>query len=156
MRELHIKGYPNYTISDTGIVKNIKRNKEIKPIKYHKGYTKVYLYNNGESKQIDIHRLVAIHFIKNPHNKKQVNHKNGIKTDNRVENLEWVTAKENTLHSINEGLRLKRYPQKLNELQVRTIRKTYPYISQEKIAEIFNVNQTLISAIVRNKIWQIE
>lgn len=58
----------------------------------------------GKFKNVDIHRLMAIAFLPNPLNKKQVNHINGIKNDNRLENLEWVTPKENSVHSRLTGL----------------------------------------------------
>lgn len=61
------------------------------------GYRLVQLENH---KRYQVHRLVAQAFIPNPENKPQVNHKNGVHNDNRVENLEWVTASENGLHSV--------------------------------------------------------
>lgn len=65
------------------------------------GYPHIYLSKNGSKKNFSVHRLVAISFIKNPTNKQFVNHKNGIRNDNRVENLEWCTASENMVHSRN-------------------------------------------------------
>lgn len=68
------------------------------------GYKRVGLTLNGKSRPLLIHRLVAMAFIPNPENKPCVNHKNGIKSDNRLENLEWCTYSENTIHAFKTGL----------------------------------------------------
>lgn len=72
-----------------------------KPTIRPNGYLKVSLYKYGRSVTLEVQRVVASAFIPNPHNKEQVNHIDGVKTNNRVENLEWVTPRENTLHSVN-------------------------------------------------------
>lgn len=69
-----------------------------------KGYERAVLHTKGHRTQFLVHRLVAGAFIPNPENKPEVNHKNGIKTDNRAENLEWVTSSENKIHGFRNGL----------------------------------------------------
>lgn len=64
------------------------------------GYYMKCLYGNGFKKGCQIHRLVAEAFIPNPNGKEQVNHKNGVKTDNRADNLEWVSRNENAAHAV--------------------------------------------------------
>lgn len=90
-----IKDYPNYMVSNLGNVKNIKTGKILKNRKNTKAYLYVGLCKNGKVKQYLVHRLVAEHFIPNPDNLPQIDHINTNKIDNRVENLRWVTAKEN-------------------------------------------------------------
>ncbi len=84
-----------YGASNFGEVKNLDTNKKIKTHKCSKGYLRVGLYVEGKRKRFAVHRLVAENFLTNKKGKPQVDHINRIKTDNRVDNLRWVTALEN-------------------------------------------------------------
>jgi hypothetical protein len=92
---MEVKGYSNYLIYPDGRVysKYIKR--FLKPGTDSGGYLHVRLCNGGRQKTLTIHRLVAIHYIDNPENKPEVDHWNGKRNDNRVENLRWATRSEN-------------------------------------------------------------
>lgn len=115
------KSVPNYEgiyeVSNFGKVRSVKRlivdknnrlinRKEIilKPSTDEKGYKKIKLFAGGKAYTTHVHRLVALAFIPNPHNMPQVNHKDENKSNNRVENLEWCTARYNATY----GTRLKR------------------------------------------------
>ncbi|WP_242227195.1 NUMOD4 domain-containing protein [Bacillus cereus group sp. BfR-BA-01315] len=100
-----IEGYEGYyQVSNTGKIKN-KRNSRIRKnclTKY--GYLNVQLLISGKDKTFQVHRLVAQAFIPNPNNKTQVNHIDGNKLNNNIDNLEWVTPKENMKHAWDIGL----------------------------------------------------
>lgn len=95
-----IKDYESlYEVSNTGRIKSLKnKNKILSPRINNKGYDFCGLYKNGIRKYFAVHRLVAYNFLNKKDKKYTVNHINEIKNDNRVENLEWVSSRENCCH----------------------------------------------------------
>ena len=98
--------YPDYEISNMGRVRSLKKGKGarakdgfLKPGKDGCGYLSVSISNQEGWRSFKIHRLVALHFIPNPDNKKEIDHINRIRDDNTVENLRWATRKENNLNT---------------------------------------------------------
>ena len=107
-----IEGYEGmYQVSDKGRVRSMKfgKVKILKPSKDGGGYIFVYLCKNGKKKMCKIHRLVAQAFIHNTNSLPQINHKDEDKTNNKVENLEWCSAKYNN----NFGTRIQRVAEKM-------------------------------------------
>ena len=116
-----IKGYEGlYQVSNLGQIRSLDRYKYtkgrygrmkakikgrlLKPCLNHDGYKEIVLSKDGKSKMYRLHRIVAETFIDNFDNKNQVNHKNGNKLDNKAQNLEWVTCKENINHALINNL----------------------------------------------------
>lgn len=96
--------FDNYIINKDGTIYSKYAKKNIKPYLSNSGYLRVTFWNKGKSKHFSIHRLVAETYLSNYENKPCVNHKNGNKLDNRVENLEWVSLKENMQHAYKNNL----------------------------------------------------
>ena len=133
-----INGFEDYEISNLGRVKSLKKGELILKNVLNKGYFNVWLCKNNSSKKMLVSRLVALNFIDNNYNYLCVNHINGIKTDNRVENLEWCTHSENTLHAFKTGLKKpikgdKNIKTKIKESDLITIKE-----SKEKLLFLAN------------------
>jgi len=92
-----------YFINACGKVRNLKR--ELKFQTKWNGYNNVSFTMNGKTRTFKVARLVALHFIANPENKPMVNHKDGNKLNDHIDNLEWCTAKENVRHAFTAGLK---------------------------------------------------
>lgn len=102
MKSKKIEGFEDYSVSVCGNIFNAEGRKI--GSRNNRSYIQVVLYGRGKKLKMSAHRLVAQAFIPNPEEKPYINHINGIKSDNRVENLEWVTPKENSVHAQSLGL----------------------------------------------------
>lgn len=171
-----IKGYEGYyQVSNFGRVKSLARvvigknnrkydikEKIVKSRIHQNGYLFVHLCKNGKKKHLSIHRLLAQAFIPNLENKPEVNHKDGNKENNRVENLEWATSKENVHHAFRTGLKIMTKGEKcswskLTEKQVSEIKKELKncyYGAYVKLGKKYNVCPETIRAIKLNKTWK--
>jgi hypothetical protein len=145
----------DYEITKEGKVYSLKHNKRNEIFGYidKYGYRRVIIYENGKRKKHLVHRLVVEKYISNPNQLPQVNHKDGNKLNNNVENLEWVTAKENIQHAIKLGLRTAGN-EKITEKQVKEIRKLFEIKSMKEIAEMYNVSLSCIKHIHAKHTWK--
>lgn len=167
-----------YEVSSLGRIRSLDRDverKDGKPLRVRgrvlspgansRGYLRVTLSMNGHSEWFHLHSLIAMTFLPKPPrkvgsrgNEFVVNHISGVKTDNSVENLEYITSLENIAHARENGLLSVKgtlnNKAKLTDSDVRAIRKMYAEgMTQVQLAEIYGVYQTTISLIVRRKGW---
>lgn len=145
-----------YEVSNLGRVRNIKNKKIITGSLHPKGYNRHFLSTDGATSTILTHRLVANTFITNPLKKPCVNHIDGNRTNNGIDNLEWVTYLENNLHSIKTGRRVyfigqKNPNSKLSKEAVIEIRENK--VKGIVLANKFNVSPSTISLVRRSKTW---
>jgi len=101
----YIAEYPRYAATPDGRIYSFKSDKFLKYMTKPNGYLCCSLTRDGKTRQILVHRVIASLFCDNPNNYTQVNHKNGIKEDNRASNLEWCTQSYNNKHAYRTGLR---------------------------------------------------
>lgn len=111
------------------------------------GYCEIALYKNNEEKRFRVNRLVANAFIPNPYNYPEVNHKDGNKLNNKEDNLEWVTSKENKEHGWNNNLYKRKIP--LEDYKFIYCLNKFENIYQKNIAKYYNVWTTAIERVVR-------
>lgn len=142
----------DYEITEDGKVYNKKWKRYVKPQPNGAGYLRVHI----AGKMYFVHRLVAEKYVPNPKNKPQVNHKDGNHLNNRADNLEWVTNRENSIHALENGLMMieERHPMaKLTREDVVYI-KSHPEMARNNLAEMFNISPHTITDIRNGKTWK--
>lgn len=142
-----IPDYQNYECSSTGQIRNITTGTIMKQSINQRGYYQVCVSIKGKRKIIFPHRCVALLFVENHENKPQVNHIDGVKTNNNASNLEWCTSKENSIHASKIGLSSGGH----NKKAIRCIETGIIYESAVKAEKACNIRNSWIIAICKNK-----
>ena len=155
-----IIGYDQYQVSNYGRVKTTankatRKERILKPLIHPKGYFRVALWKDNKSKFFFIHRLVAKYFISNPENKPTINHIDGDKSNNHIDNLEWTTYRENMNHAIENRISAcgeRNGRSKLNWTQIEEIRSSH--LTSDELAAIYSVHKSTINRIKRKEGWK--
>ncbi|MBC8445739.1 MAG: HNH endonuclease [Chloroflexi bacterium] len=166
-----IPGYEElYEISNSGVIRRLSTSTcgikgMIRKPHQLRGYNRIILHREGKARLFQVHRLVLLAFVGTPlYSSIQANHKNGNRNDNRVENLEWVTPKENREHAIKHlGANFGKANRgehngqsKLTESQAKEILRRYAtkQISQAELARQYTVSKTCIWDLIHGRKWQ--
>lgn len=157
-----IPGYDGmYQVTDSGKVFSVRSKRFLNPKPYSCGYVYVVLFRNGDRERHMVHRLVAKAFIESSTDNFEVNHINGIKHDNRKENLEWVSRSENIKHAISIGLKKSSRGEqngqsKLTWENVAYIRKVGDSVTKKELASKFGVDPAVIRRVLNNESWVLQ
>jgi len=157
-----VVGYEGlYLVSSLGRIKSYKRlgnyRTRIKNDRLNRGgYKLIDLCKNSKNKTHTVHRIVAVAFLPNPFNKLTINHKNGIKSDNRLKNLEWATISENLKHAFKTGLKKPtRWMAILTERQVKEIRRLRKNgLTNKELAKKYGVSSSAITNVTTRIRWK--
>lgn len=152
-----------YVVSNNGDVFSLPRRgawktKKLKPQINHNGYERVTLLKNGNRSYLFVHRIVADNFIENPLTKRTVNHKDGIKTNNNVENLEWATHSENAQHAVDNNLTHRAKGEEMSKVLTETdIHKILELrkcgMTYKAIGELVGRPKSTIQSIMNGRRW---
>jgi hypothetical protein len=170
------KRIPNFSLYEASTLGRLKTfnwknqgvEKIMKPSLDNSGYLRTMLKDDsGETKTVKVHRIIAQTFLCNEENKPEVNHKNSIRSDNRVINLEWVTHRENVCHSfankMQNNIGQNNPCASLTDAQVLEIRRNYTYgrkskhskgLNKKEIAKKYNTTFSVIKRVIQNKTWK--
>ena len=162
MKQIIIKGeLSTYYISKDAKIYNTKTSRWIKGRMAPNGYWDFILNHGGKQHSFRAHRLVAEYFIPNPENKKQVNHIDGNKLNNNLNNLEWITNEDNMKHAVKNNLIAHQIGESnpCNKLSEQTVLEIIDHLlnkdmSVSDMAEIYNCSKSTIYAIKGKRNWR--
>lgn len=152
-----IKSHPDYEAGDLGTIRERRTKIVLRASIAGQGYRYVKLLHNGKTSPFRANRLVAEAWKPNPKNLPQVHHINNIKTDDSKNNLKWCTAAENVYYASRDGLlggRGQNRKQSIEEVQAKAILdivRSFPGVSQTKLAEILGVSRHTVVDILRGQ-----
>jgi hypothetical protein len=169
-----VEGFSRYEVSNTGVIrsmnyKNSGRVVDLSPCTDKKGYLKtVLLADTGKYVNVTVHRVVISNFKEKVEGKDYINHIDGVKSNNHIDNLEWCTISENMLHAYANGLMIKKVGSsngnsKLKEHQVKAIRESAAaggrYYGRKDLALKYGVSECTIKEVVtrrKNKFYNVK
>jgi len=152
-----LKDHPKYLALPTGQIYSLKTKRILRPFLTKRGYEVVSICAAGKATKYLVHRLIAESFIPEVDQNKWVNHKDGVKTNNKPENLEWMTPAQNIQHAYDSGLNKahrgeKHFAAKLSDAQVSEIRVLLSEgMFYSQIAKLYGVTESLIGLIKRGQ-----